>query len=160
MDKIAQHKILVAGESFANCCDQVYKFFNLTSLVVYDCVQVIDNKCRSAMDSDFFDEISVAETKNHNTVNSLIDELQLAGAKNISDLRNLEHGYPSKLLHIVSHFLDGFIGIDSQFYNLLADSHWVNKDLQQDILASPGMYWLIHVDCYSASPAEAGVLHM
>ncbi len=160
MEKIAQHKILVAGESFSNCCDQVHKFFDLTSLVMYDCIQVIDDKCRSGLDSDFFDIIATAETKNHTTVNNLIDELQQTGATRISDLRHLEHGYPSKVLHIVSHLLDGFIGIDSHFYNMLADSHWLAKDLQLDIEAKPEMFWLIHIDCYSASPVEAGLLHM
>lgn len=160
MEKIAQHKVLVAGESFQHCCDQVRRFFDLTSLVIYDCIQVIDDKCRSGLDADFFDVVATAEKKNRETVDALIDELQQTGATTITDLRQLEHGYPSKVLHIISHLLDGFIGIDSYFYNLPADSHWLTEDALETIRANAGNYWLIHIDCYSASPEEAGLLRM
>jgi hypothetical protein len=160
MKKIAQHKLLVAGESFDNCCRQVRKFFDLTSLVIYDCIQVIDEKCRSGLDADFFDAIAAAESKNRETVNTLVDELQQTGTRTISDLRRLEHGYPSKVLHVITHFLDGFIGIDSHFYNLLDDSHWLPTGTLETITSHKGDYWLIHIDCYSATPEEAGLLHM
>lgn len=160
MHKIAQHKVLVAGGSFAHCCDQVHRFFDLTSLVLYDCIQVIDDRCRNGLDADFFDEVAAAERKNRATVDSLVDELQQTGAKTISDLRHLEHGYPSKVLHVLSHLLDGFIGIDSHFYNLPADSHWLVEDALAAVKADPGGYWLIHIDCYSATPEEAALLRM
>jgi len=160
MEKIAQHKVLVAGSSFINCCDQVHRFFNLTSLVIYDCIQVIDVKCRNGLDEDFSAELTAAEDKNRDTVNALIGELQQTGARTIDDLRQLEHGYPSKILHLISHLLDGFIGIDSHFYNLPADSHWLEEDTAKAIETDPGSYWLIHIDCYSATPEEAGILRM
>lgn len=160
MEKIAQHKVLVAGESFANCCDQVHRFFDLTSLVIYDCIQVIDDKCCSGLDADFFETVATAQQKNREMLNTLIEELQQTGAKTIGDLRQLEHGYPSKVLHIISHLLDGFIGIDSHFYNLPADSHWLAEEALAAIREEPDSYWLIHIDCYSASPEEAGLLRM
>ena len=160
MEKIAQHKVLVAGESFPNCCDQVHRFFNLTSLVIYDCIQVIDEKCVNGLDAGFFAAVTVAEDKNHTTVNTLIEELQQTGATTISDLRHLKHGYPSKVLHVISHLLDGFIGIDSHFYNLPADSHWLTEEDSAAITNDPAGYWLIHIDCYSATPEEAGILRM
>lgn len=160
MERIAQHKILVSGNSFEHCCYQVRKFFDLTSLVIYDCVQVNEEKCLSGRDTAFFDEITLAEKKNRKTVNSLVDELQDTGAKTILDLKQLEHGYPSKILHVLSHMLDGFIGIDSYFYNLAADSHWLNDEARKSIQDDPANFWLIHIDCFSASPAEAGLLHM
>lgn len=160
MEKITQHKVLVAGESFANCCDQVHRFFDLTSLVMYDCIQIIDEKCVSGLDAEFFKTVAAAEGKNHATVNSLIDELQQTGVTTIADLRHLKHGYPSKVLHVISHLLDGFIGIDSHFYNLPADSHWLAEEGLAAVKADPGGYWLIHIDCYSATPEEAGLLRM
>lgn len=160
MERIAQHKILVAGNSFENCCDQVSRFFALTSLVIYDCIQVIDDKCRSGLDADFFEVTAAAEQKNRDTVNTLINDLEQTGARTIADLRGLEHGYPSKVLHIISHLLDGFIGIDSHFYNLPADSHWLAPEAAQAIKDDPGGFWLIHIDCYSATPEEAGILRM
>jgi len=160
MEKIAQHKVLVSGNSFENCCDQVHRFFDLTSLVMYDCVQVIGDLCRSDLDADFFETVAAAERKNREMVDTLIEELRQTGVRTIEDLRRLEHGYPSKVLHIISHLLDGFIGIDSYFYNLPADSHWLAEDARRAIRENPGSYWLIHIDCYSASPEEAGLLRM
>lgn len=160
MERIAQHNVLVAGESFANCCDQVQRFFDLTSLVIYDCIQVIDDKCRSGLDRDFFEVVDAAEQKNRSTLNTLIDELKQTGAGSIDDLRQLEHGYPSKVLHVISHLLDGFIGIDSHFYNLPADSHWLSEEAKAAIRQDPANYWLIHIDCFSATPGEAGLLRM
>jgi hypothetical protein len=159
MHRIAQHKILVSGESYEHCCQQVHKFFDLTSLVIYDCIQVIDDKCRSGLDAGFFTDIAAAEQKNRKTVNSLIEELQQTGVQSITDLKTLEHGYPSKVLHILSHLLDGFIGIDSFFYNMLTDSHWLQEIEMNAINDTPADFWLIHIDCYSASPEEADILH-
>lgn len=160
MQKISQHKVLAAGDSFENCCQQVRRFFDLTSLVVYDCIQVIDDECRSGQDGDFFEILGSAEQKNRDRVAALAAELEQTGASTISDLKSLEHGYPSKILHVLSHFLDGFIGIDSFFYSLPDDSHWVSPVRGDDIRANTDQYWLIHIDCYSASPEEAGLLRM
>ncbi len=159
MQRIAQHKILVAGKSYEHCCQQVQKFFDLTSLVIYDCIQVIDDKCRSGLDADFYTDIAAAQQKNKTTVSSLIEELRQTGVQNITDLKTLEHGYPSKVLHVLSHLLDGFIGIDSFFYNLPADSHWLRDDEMNAIRDAAADFWLIHIDCYSATPEDAGILH-
>lgn len=160
MQKIARHKVLVTGDSFENCCHQVHKFFDLTSLVIYDCIQIIDEQCCSGLDADFFSQLQYAEQKNRERVHSLVTELQQTGAASISDLEQLEHGYPSKVLHVLSHFLDGFIGIDSFFYSIHDDSHWLSNEASEDIRANGGRYWLIHIDCYSATPEEAGLLRM
>ena len=160
MHKIAQHKVLAAGDSFESCCRQVRKFFDLTSLVMYDCIQVIDDHCRSGLDADFFEMLNSAEQKNREKVAELTVELQQTGAETIADLKTLEHGYPSKILHVLSHFLDGFIGIDSFFYNLPDDSHWVPPETGDDLRANRNHYWLIHIDCYSTSPEEAALLRM
>lgn len=160
MDKIAQHKVLVAGESYEHCCEQVRKFFALTSLVMYDCIKIIEEKCVSGQDKLFIDTVSKAEDTNKQTVQSLVEELQQTGVTSIAELSELEHGYPSKVLHVLSHMLDGFIGIDSYFYNLSADSHWLGKEALVDIQHNPAGYWLIHIDCFSASPEDAGLLRM
>jgi hypothetical protein len=61
----------------------------------------------------------------------------------IEDLLALKPGYPSKVLHILTHMLDGFIGIDSAFYNLVEDSHWLSEPLRTTILRNPEGYWLV-----------------
>ena len=160
MQQIAQHKVLAAGDSFETCCRQVSRFFDLTSLVKYDTIRVVDDQCRSGGDADFFDLLTRAEQKNRVRVASLAAELEQTGARTVADLKTLEHGYPSKVLHVLTHFLDGFIGIDSFFYNLPDDSHWVSRERADHIRANSAHYWLIHIDCYSASPEEASLLRM
>jgi hypothetical protein len=89
----------------------------------------------------------------------LIDELIKANIRKTEDLQDVEQGYLSKTLHILSHFLDGFIGIDSYFYNLLDDSHWLPPVTAKAIHRNPHHYWLLHVDCFAATAEEAGLLH-
>jgi hypothetical protein len=72
-------------------------------------------------------------------------ELQETGLGRAEDLLTLQQGYPSKLLHILTHMLDGFIGIDSVFYNLIEDSHWLSAPLRSTILHKPEHYWLVPV---------------
>ncbi len=64
MKKISQHKVLLAGDSFDHCSDQVHKFFDLTSLVIYDCIEAIEKKSFSGLDDTFFDHIAEAEMHN------------------------------------------------------------------------------------------------
>ncbi len=159
MNLISQHKVLVAGESFDHCSDQVHKFFDLTSLVIYDCIETIEDKSFSGLDTVFVDRITEAEKRNYQMVRNLIDELVKADILTTRDLQNVEQGYVSKTLHILSHFLDGFIGIDSYFYNLLDDSHWLPRKTAEAVQENPRHYWLLHVDCYATTAEEAGLLH-
>lgn len=159
MNRISRHKMLVAGDSFDHCSDQVHKFFDLTSLVIYDCIEAIESKSFSGLDAAFIDHIAEAEKHNYQTVQSLINELVKADILTTRDLQKVEQGYVSKTLHILSHFLDGFIGIDSYFYNLLDDSHWLPRKTVEAIKNNPRHYWLLHIDCYATTAEEAGLLH-
>jgi hypothetical protein len=160
MFRIAQHRILVAGDSFEACSDQVRKFFDLTSLVIYDCIEVLPDQSFSGLDAGFQAALAGAEAENRKIVGALLADLQKTGCRTISDLHGLEQGYPSKVLHIIAHFLDGFVGIDSYFYNLPDDSHWLPAETAAAIDRRPERYWLIHIDGYSATPEEAALLHM
>jgi hypothetical protein len=159
MKRISQHQVLLAGDSFDHCSDQVRKFFDLTSLVIYDCIEARRELSCSGLDGAFFSRIAEAESRNRSMVGELLEELERYGVHTTRELQDLEQGYLSKTLHILSHFLDGFIGIDSYFYNLLDDSHWLPPPTALAIRENPQHYWLIHVDGYSASPEEAGLLH-
>jgi len=158
MNQISQHKMLLAGDSFDHCSEQVHKFFDLTSLVIYDCIEAIENKSFSGLDAAFFNNIIEAETQNRQTVQALIDELVKADIHKTVDLQKVGQGYLSKTLHILSHFLDGFIGIDSYFYNLLDDSHWLLPPTAELIRRAPHQYWLLHIDCFATTAEEAGLL--
>lgn len=150
--------MLLAGDSFDHCNDQVHKFFDLTSLVIYDCIEIIETKSSSGINTDFFDLILKAENHNRRTMQGLIAELVKANIQTTVDLQDIEQGYLSKTLHILSHFLDGFIGIDSYFYNLLDDSHWLPAATAKIIHENPHHYWLLHVDCYATTAEEASLL--
>ncbi|EKD36221.1 MAG: hypothetical protein ACD_75C01596G0002 [uncultured bacterium] len=158
MNRISRHKVLLTGDSFDHCSSQVHRFFDLTSLVIYDCIEARPEQSCSGLDAGFTDRIRDAEDRNRQQVRELITELEKTGIRTTADLHAIEQGYVSKTLHILSHFLDGFIGIDSFFYNLLDDSHWLSPRTAAAILANPQRYWLIHVDGYSATPEEAGLL--
>ncbi len=158
MNQISQHKMILAGDSFDHCSEQVHKFFDLTSLVIYDCIETIEAQSASGLDAHFFEYIAQAESRNRQTVQGLIDELVKAKIKRTVDFHKIEQGYQSKTLHILSHFLDGFIGIDSYFYNLLDDSHWLPQETSDAIDNNPRHYWLLHVDCFATKAEEAGFL--
>jgi hypothetical protein len=160
MERIAQHKVLLGGEDFAHCSSQVKKFFDLSSLVVYDCVETVEEHSCSANQERFFEILSQAEGRNRQIAAELLGELVKAGIRQPTDLLTIEQGYQSKTLHILSHFLDGFIGTDSYFYNLVDDSHWLPSATAARIRQQPERYWLIHLDCFSATPGEAGLLHL
>ena len=160
MKKISQHNILLTGDSFEHCSHQVHKFFDLTSLVIYDCIEAREELSLSGLDAVFIDRITAAENRNRTLVQELIVELEKTGVRKTGDLSAVEQGYASKTLHILSHFLDGFIGIDSYFYNLIDDSHWLPPQTAATIHDDPQHHWLIHIDCYSATPEEAGLLHL
>ncbi len=159
MQRISQHNILLGGESFVHCSDQVHKFFDLTSLVIYDCIEIQEERSFSGLDADFFQQIDLAQQKNEQRVQRLVEELHQSGIEKTWDLVNVEQGYLSKTLHILSHFLDGFIGIDSHFYNLLDDSHWLSADTRTLINENRAHYWFLHVDGYTTTPEEASLLH-
>jgi hypothetical protein len=68
----------------------------------------------------------------------------------------LQQGYVTKVLHTLTHLLDGFIGIDSVFYNLVEDSHWASEGLLKALQDTAGEYWLVPV---RTGKLEASVLH-
>ncbi len=158
MEQISRHKILVAGSSFANCCGQVQNFLDLTTLLNYDHIKISRKESLSGLDTDFLNSLQTAENKNRDTVRSLIAELKKNGIHKAEDLLQIEQGYLSKTFHVLGHFLDGFIGIDSYFYNLPDDSHWFTPQREEECKKAPETFWLIHVDCFSMSLKEAGLV--
>jgi hypothetical protein len=160
MNLLARHIILVAGESKEECKSQVLNFFDKTSLLHYDRIVVDESRQLSARDNEFSIALEKALDRNRQILSELVDELGAAGFTKRSDLPDLAQGYPSKVLHIIAHFLDGFIGIDTVFYNLVNDSHWLPGETAARILEEPERFWLVSLDGYSMSPREAALLHM
>ena len=87
----------------------------------YDRIVVNESKHLSARDDEFSIALEKALDRNRQILSEPVDELGAAGFTKRSDLPDLSQGYPSKVLHVIAHFLDGFIGIHSVFYNLVND---------------------------------------
>jgi hypothetical protein len=158
MKKIASHHILVGGNSFITSKKHVTHFFQRTDLVRYDYISINRAECLEATSPHFFDILDDKIKGNKDTLTKLIQDLEAAGVNTINDLLSLQQGYPSKVLHIATHFIDGFIGIDSVFYNLVDDSHWLPESTRNIIHSHPQEYWLIHLNGYSHTPEKAALV--
>lgn len=155
---LGKHVILVSAPTADDGKGKVRKFFQETSLVRYDQID-IQEEVLCGLDSCFQDRLELAQQENKRLLNGFIEELAAAGCRTKQDLSRVSQGYQSKILHIVAHFLDGFIGIDSAFYNLVDDSHWLLDETAAAIAESPKDYWLFSLRGYSMTPKEAALLH-
>lgn len=139
----AVHELLAIGPDFETAKNQVLKFFDKTQLVRYDSVEFLNEDSLSAADSKFWERIEQGVKGNRQIIDELIEDLKEVGTFSLSDAAKLPQGFQSKTFHTIAHLLDGFFGIDSCFYNLLDDSHWLSDSLKQEIIASPAEFWLI-----------------
>ena len=143
---VYRHEILVKGADFGTCRAKVLQFFERYELVRYSQVEVAQDASRSAGDPDFHDRLQKAISKNREILGELIDDLQREGAVTLHDLSALSQGYKTKMLHVITHILDGFFGIDTYFYNLEEDSHWISDTLGKKIRADSSHYWLLTIE--------------
>ena len=133
---------LVEANDYVTGCRKVMYFLETTSLVKYDNIVFPPELSCSASDQKFWKMIDSGLEKNRQTKMDLIDELQKNGYRQLTELVEMKQGYDSKILHILVHFLDGFIGIDSSFYNTIEDSHQVSDSLRNKISQNPENFWL------------------
>ena len=141
--------MLVDGPDFDTCRHRVERFFARTILVKYDSVQVVAEKSCNGADPQFWQKVEQGIAENRSLAAELLAELKNAGLTDINNLADLPQGYPSKTLHTLAHLLDGFFGVDSHFYNLNDDSHWLSEPQKNKIEQSPDTHWLIHVEASS-----------
>ena len=158
MELLARHTVLIEGSDLEACKNQLLNFFEQTTLVQYDDI-VIEENALSGEAQNFNDELQRAILRNREMLQGFIDELAATGFEKRNDLADVVQGYHSKVLHIIAHFLDGFIGIDSAFYNMIDDSHWVSEETREQISRAPGRFQLLYLQGYSTSPAVAALLH-
>jgi len=148
------HDILLAGSDFESCRKRVKRFFDRTMLIRYDEVLASENESISGSEKEFWTRLQESLAANHQVIGELLENLEAEGFTILEDLQGLEKGYVSKIFHTIAHLLDGFIGIDSRFYNLEEDSHGISRDLQQKILAAPQNYWILRVKGRIGSASE------
>jgi hypothetical protein len=140
------HLILTDGTDSEVCREKVSYFFEHYQLVRYFHTNILDRECLSASSPEFWDALEQARLKNREILHTLITELRGEGVQTLLDLESLPQGYQSNMLHVITHILDGFFGIDSYFYNLIEDSHWVSEALLEKMKISPSRYRLIHIE--------------
>lgn len=155
----ATHIILVRGPDFDSCSSHVLRFFDKTLLVHYESISIDPDKSLHGSDTDFQSHLEEGLAAIRGLLKVQMEELKSTGCTSLDDLLTLEYGYPSKVLHIMTHLLDGFIGIDSVFYNLIEDSHGLSDTLKEKIEHDPAGYWLLHVRGAAASPGTASFIH-
>lgn len=158
MNLEATHILLIKGPDQETCRDRALNFFAKNFLVKYDTVKVVDEQSFAA-DNQLFWEIIAEGTKNNQQVLAkLVRELQETGFEKISDLPRMGQGYESKTLHTITHLLDGFFGIDSCFYNLEEDSHWLSEQLDATIREQPRNFRVLTVECSSKAGTSTDLL--
>jgi hypothetical protein len=138
------HEILVKAPDMAACKTRMLKFFENYQLVRYSGIHI--NESIPASDPGFSSRLVKAVDKNRQILHNLIKELQQEDVNTLDDLEGLPQGYKSKMLHVITHFLDGFFGIDTYFYNLEEYSHWVSDKQQKSIESASFTYWLLAVE--------------
>ena len=148
------HDILLAGPDFESCHKRAKHFFDRTMLIRYDEVLILENESVNGADKEFSTRLQDGLAANQQVIGELLGNLKEEGFVTLEDLQGVEKGYVSKIFHTIAHLLDGFIGIDSRFYNLEEDSHGISKDLQQKILSAPSNYWILKVNGRIASASE------
>ena len=148
------HKILTMEPDLTKGAAHVLRFLDRTALVHYDAVRVVATESFSGADPRFWPSLEQGLTDNRQTLARLTGELRAAGTKEFGDLLAMPLGFQSKIFHTMAHLLDGFFGIDSQFYSLLEDSHWLGESLRGQIEAEPEYFWLVTVVGTLASPSH------
>lgn len=139
------HYMLAMAPDANRAMAAVHRFFHRTQLVRYDKVEVAEQAVLVASDPRFWPTAEEAMAQNSRVLREIIAELKKAGIRSLDDLVTLPQGYQSKLAHTATHLLDGFFGIDSAFYSLVEDSHWISKPLGREILLRPEEYYLLPV---------------
>ncbi len=156
-ENIKIHRILCHGD-FDSARRHTLRFFADTMLLYYDKVAVSEEGSYSAVSPEFWALIEEGINKNRALLMGYLNELREMGYNNTEALGSLTSGYPSKVLHLAVHILDGFIGLDSAFYSLPEDSHWLSDNMRQTIKASPGEYYLLEVSGSFLSQQEAALI--
>ncbi len=140
-----RHTFMVTGPNLDTCSQHVRFFLNTTQLVRYDSVEIDPEHSSRGTAPLFQQELNRALAENQAILTELLGELQQEGYRQLDDLITLPQGFQSKLLHTVSHLLDGFFGIDSRFFDLDEDSHRLTAARRQQIKETPDQCWLIGI---------------
>jgi len=140
-----EHDLMISGPNLDTCARHVNSFFKTTQLVHYDSVKIDRNRSICGTHPLFQEYLDIAISKNHKILAELLGELEEEGCTELKDILVLPQGFKSKLLHTISHLLDGFFGIDSRFFDINEVSHWITEKRLLQIQETPESCWLLRV---------------
>lgn len=156
MDYQVSHYFLVCSQSGKAAGLHVEHFLAGNQLITYADFFVKPDEILNGMDDRFWPTLEQGVTANKIFARRMLEHLKKEGLTTLDQLLELKQGYATKVLHTLTHLLDGFIGIDSVLYNLVEDSHQVSEVLTEAIRKSPANYWLVPL---RTGKLEASVLH-
>lgn len=146
------HSFLAEADDVQEAMHKVRHFFATTVLVRYDEVLMAEENGWSAADDSFGAELELGVSRNRQLLKELLAELGDEGFADLDRWETMPQGYLSKTVHAAAHMLDGFFGVDSAFYNLIDDSHWVSQPLRARIRQNPSRFWLVKAVGISRRP--------
>ncbi|OQX05882.1 MAG: hypothetical protein BWK76_26895 [Desulfobulbaceae bacterium A2] len=157
MSALTVHDFLLDGGDLEGSIRRVRRFLANNLLVRYARVEIVPELCCHAGEPRFHERLNLAQAANRRALDDLCRELRQAGCRSLEDLTTLEQGYRSKLLHTMTHLLDGFFGIDSALYDLDEGCHQLTPSRQRRIAEQPDQCWLIRAQ--GSTPDGSGFEH-
>ena len=146
-----EHLFLVKAENKEEAWLKIKRFLENYELISYEKLVPVWEEALNLKEKVFTQHLQQAVEVNRQRLYEFLLTLRNEGYESILDLLSLPQGYLSKQLHLISHFLDGFFGVDSYFYNLEEDSHWLSPLLKRKIESGREMFWLVKVKVFAPS---------
>jgi len=156
MDYPVSHSFLVRSRSGQAASRHVKRYLTGNQLISYAEFFIRPEDILNGTDDRFWPTLEQGLAANRAFARRMLDHLNQEGLTTLEQLLELQQGYATKVLHTLTHLLDGFIGIDSVLYNLVEDSHQVSEVLIETLQSTPEAYWLVPV---RTGKLEASVLH-
>ena len=156
MEYPISHYFLVRAQSSQAASAHVERYLVGNQLISYAEFFVRPEECLGGDHIQFWDTLGMGLVANDVFARRMLAHLKEEGVTTLDQLLSVKQGYATKILHTLTHLLDGFIGIDSVFYNLVEDSHWVSEELSEAIRDYVTDYWLVPV---RTGMLENSVLH-
>jgi hypothetical protein len=156
MEYPISHYFLVRSQTALMASQHVERYLDGNQLISYADFFVQPEEVLGGDHAQFWDTLRQGLAANDVFARRMLQHLKEEGVRTVDQLLTLKQGYATKILHTLTHLLDGFIGIDSAFYNLVEDSHWVSGELAEAIRVAGAEYWLVPV---RTGMLAASVLH-
>ena len=156
MDYPLSPYFLFGSQSALLAARHVEQYLAGNQLISYAEFFVQPEEVNGGENEKFWDTLGMGLAANDVFARRMLAHLKEEGVTTLDGLLELKQGYSTKILHTLTHLLDGFIGIDSVFYNLVEDSHWVSEELAETIREQVEAYWLVPV---RTGMLESSVLH-